>query len=156
MPNCRHFGQLGTACTKPAKISDTNYKITALERLKDTKGKKRSLAAMRGNSCSQPVVRGKVVRFTGGSNCCSTGQNVRGANSERVLSHRRELVGQKFAIVLSIVYGSNRWLETVEHARLLNGWKDWKNGGISKNFHSYLWDIQYRHTICRFEYVEYD
>lgn len=112
---------------------------------------------MRGDSCAQPVVRGKVVRSTGGSNCCSTGQNVRGANSERVLSHRRELVGQKFAIVLSIVYGSNRWLETVEHARLLNGWKDWKNGGISKNFHSYLSDIQYhRHTIlvCRFEYVD--
>ena len=30
LPNCRHFGQLGTACTKPAKISDTNYKITLL------------------------------------------------------------------------------------------------------------------------------
>lgn len=47
----------------------------------------------------------------------------------------------------------------VEHARLLKGWKDWKNGGIaiSKTFtRTFILNVQYHHPIpvCRLESVE--
>lgn len=94
------LGQLGTACTKPAKISNTNYKITLLEGGIE-EGKK-------GKKCSRCNARW-FVRPT----CCTSSTEGNWTKCTRsklgTRSHRRQLVGQKFAIVLSIVYGSNRW-----------------------------------------------